>query len=163
MRNRLNSTIRRAAAPSLLGIAALAFLSGLAGGIAMVPVGVLLKRGLGYPLNVYGEILLERVLGRASPAALAIEHFAISWCMAVPPAALTQRTMSKVPFWGGMAYGAAIWLVLNSLALPLVFARPTPWSLGWTAIWPSLLIHLLYGAVTFATLRRVTARTQTNL
>ncbi len=127
----------------------------------MVPVGVLLKRVLGYPVNVYGEILLERVLGRAPPVALAIEHFSISWWMAVPLAALTQRTIGKAPFWTGVAYGAAIWLVLNSLALPFVFARPTPWTLGWTAIWPSLLIHVLYGAVTLMTLRRIAARAPT--
>lgn len=50
----------------------------------------------------------------------------------------------------GLTYGAAIWVVLNSLMLPVLFGRPTAWRIGWPAIWPSLTVHLVYGVATAA-------------
>ncbi len=140
----------------LLSLVFRAGMAGLVGGIAMVPVAIVLKRVLGYPLNVYGELVVERILGRSSIPALAVEHLVISWFLAIPLAALVQRFGRGVPVWAGVVYGAAIWVVLNSLALPALFSRPTPWTLGWPAIWPSLAIHVLYGVATATALRSLT-------
>lgn len=44
-------------------------------------------------------------------------------------------------------YGAAFYAGINSLALPIAFGDPTPWQLGFTTVYPSLVIHLVYGVV----------------
>ncbi len=129
-------------------------LAGIAGGLAMIPVGLLLRRVLGYSLNVYGELLVRLVLGHVSPWALALEHFLVSWGMALPLVAMAARRRGA-PLAVGALYGAAIWLVVNSLLLPAAFGRSTPWSLGWSAIWPSLSVHVVYGTVAFAAARRL--------
>lgn len=130
-------------------------LSGLAGGLAMIPPGLLLRRVLGYPLNVYGELLLKTVLGRAPLGLLLAEHAIISVAMAAPLVGLLvwRRVGHAVSL--GVAYGAAIWLAVNSLALPLAFGRPSPWHQGWSAIWPSLGIHVVYGVVAAAVASRM--------
>lgn len=130
-------------------------IAGVAGGVAMIPVGIVLRRVLGYSLNVYGELLLQTLLGRTPAWALAVEHFLISWGMALPLVAVLAHRRWGSPTVVGAAYGAAIWLVVNSLALPLAFGRPTPWQLGWSAIWPSLAVHLAYGVAASAAAVRV--------
>ena len=47
----------------------------------------------------------------------------------------------------GMAYGAAMYALLNAWALPLAFGDPAPWRLGFDVAYPSLVVHLVYGAV----------------
>ncbi len=134
------------------GLLLRAAVAGIAGGLAMIPVGLLLRRVLGYSLNVYGELLVHKVLGHVSPWALALEHFLVSWGMALPLVALASRRGASLGM--GALYGAAIWLVVNSLLLPVAFGRTTPWGLGWSAIWPSLAVHVLYGTVAAAAARR---------
>ena len=34
---------------------------------------------------------------------------------------------------------------MNSLALPLAFGDPTPWQLGFGFIYPSLIVHMIFG------------------
>lgn len=126
---------------------ATAGIAGIVGGVAMIPFGLVLRWVLGYSLNVYGELLVRAILGRVSPWALAIEHFLIAWGMALPLVALLAWRRRAGPLLLGALYGAGIWLVVNSLLLPVIFGRPTPWRLGWPAIWPSLLVHVVYGAV----------------
>ncbi len=137
----------------LLRLVSLAGIAGLAGGVSMVPVAIVLKRVLGYSLNIYGELVVEWILGRSSILALVLEHLVISWLLAIPLAAVLLWFGRRVPVWGGVAYGAGLWLALNSLALPALFSWPTPWALGWSAIWPSLAIHVLYGVATATALR----------
>ena len=45
----------------------------------------------------------------------------------------------------GAAYGAGFYLPVNSLALPWLFGDPTPWELGWNVVYPSLIVHVVYG------------------
>ncbi len=136
-------------------LVAKAGVAGIAGGVAMIPIGLVLRRVLGYSLNVYGELLLRTLLGGVSPWALAVEHFLISWGMALPLVPLLAWRRRGSPFVLGAMYGAAIWLVVNSLLLPLAFGRLTPWRLGWSAIWPSLLVHVVYGSVAAIAARRI--------
>ncbi len=132
-------------APGTWPLAARAALAGLAGGVAMMPFGIVLRRVMGRSLNVYGELLLQVLVGRVTAGALLIEHLAISLGMAFPLVALL-RGLGR-PGWAlpGALYGAGLWLVVNSISLPLAFGRPTPWELGWAAIWPSLAVHVVYG------------------
>jgi len=113
----------------------------------MIPFGLLLGRVLRYPLNVYGTLLVQAILGRAPAWALAVEHFLISWGMAIPLVALLPRLRRGRPILVGALYGASLWVAVNSLFLPAVFGRQTPWQLGSSAIWPSLTVHVVYGAV----------------
>lgn len=137
------------------GLGLRALQAGSLGGLAMVPVGVLLRLG-GYPVNVYGQLLLQVLVGRAPVWALLVEHFLVSWALALPLLLVTVgRPRRALAPWlvAGVVYGTLIWTVLNSLALPFLFGQPTPWRIGWSAIWPSLLVHLVYGVVTAAAVR----------
>jgi uncharacterized membrane protein YagU involved in acid resistance len=122
--------------------------AGTIGGLAMIPVGLMIRHGFGGAVNVYGELVVESVLGRVVPWALFAQHMLISWIFAIPVVLLLQGWTARAALVAGYAYGAGIWLVVNSLALPFLFGRPTPWQMGWRAIWPSLTVHIVYGAVT---------------
>lgn len=50
----------------------------------MVPVGVALELAGGRDVNVYGELTVEAVFGRAPGSALLLEHVLISLMLAVP-------------------------------------------------------------------------------
>ncbi len=140
-------------APPARTLAARAALAGLAGGVAMMPFGLVLRRVMGRSLNVYGELLLQMLVGRVTLGGLLVEHLAISVGMAFPLVALFPR-LGRVGWTvPGVLYGAGLWLVVNSISLPLLFGRPTPWVLGWATIWPSLTVHVVYGLVAAAVAR----------
>jgi len=128
-------------------------LAGLAGGLAMIPVGLVIRHLAGGSVNVYGELVVERLLGVASRPALVAEHVLVSLVLALPLVLAAGRVAGRFLVGLGVAYGAAIWLVLNSLALPWAFGRATPWTLGWAAIWPSLTVHVVYGLAAASSLR----------
>lgn len=122
--------------------------AGTIGGWAMIPPGLILLLALERPIDVYGELLARTLFGSARPWSLALVHLATSWGMAAPLVGLVATRSHRAGLLGGVAYGAAIWLGANSLLLPALFGRPTPWQLGWSAIWPSLAVHLVYGVAT---------------
>lgn len=132
-----------------------AAVAGIAGGAAMIPFGLVLRRAFGYSLNVYGELLVRTILGRVPPWALAVEHLLVSWGMALPLVALLAWKRRGSPLLLGPLYGATLWLVVNSLLLPVAFGRPTPWRLGGSSIWPSLTVHVVYGAIAAVVARRI--------
>ena len=146
---------RREGGWGALALLRTAAVSGIAGSIAMVPFGLVIRRVLGLPLNRYGESVLRLLAGRVTPLGLALEHLLIGWAMALPLVGLSKGRWVTHPEAVGAAYGATIWLVVNSLALPYAFAQPTPWSLGVNAIWPSLLVHVVYGVVAAGVLARL--------
>ena len=45
----------------------------------------------------------------------------------------------------GLVYGLSYYLVVNALALPWIFGDAFPWQLGWSYIYPSLVVHLVFG------------------
>ncbi len=49
------------------------------------------------------------------------------------------------PVLAGSAYGAAYYVVVNSLALPIYFGDPLPWQLGAATFLPSLFGNMVYG------------------
>lgn len=126
-----------------------AFRTGTVGGLVMIPFA-LLFRALGLRVNEYGRQTIEFVVGEVTPpldSLLAlVQHLAISWVVAVPLLLLLGRFSRKRDrLLIGLAYGAGFYVAVNSLALPLAFGDPTPWRLGFTVVYPSLVIHLAYG------------------
>lgn len=142
---------RRSAPGTALGTAlGRGLAAGTVAGLAVVPLGMALTVA-GFPVGVYGELVLRWLLGFSFPSALFIEHMLISVGLAVTfvaVATMTRRRWSHRAALGwGALYGAAVWVAVNSLALPLAFGQPTPWQLGLNSIWPSLLVHVVFGAV----------------
>jgi uncharacterized membrane protein YagU involved in acid resistance len=133
--------------------------AGTVAGLAMVPFAAVF-RGLGLRVNEYGRKTLELIVGSVSPPVhhvlTFIQHIAISWVVAVPLILLLGRISRKRDrILVGLGYGAAFYVAVNSLALPLAFGDPTPWRLGFAVVYPSLSIHLVYG-LTVAVLVRPT-------
>lgn len=123
--------------------------TGTIAGLAMIPFAAVFQR-LGLRVNEYGRKTLDVFVGDVSAPVhylLAFgQHLAISWVVAVPLLVLLGGLSRKRDrLLVGLAYGAAFYVVVNSLALPFAFGDPTPWRLGFAAVYPSLLIHLVYG------------------
>lgn len=127
--------------------------AGLVAGAAMVPVGAVL-RATGHAVNVYGELLTRSLLGSTPFIALFALHAVISVALAVPFVAVTRCRGGAGPALGA-AYGVASWAVLNATLLPLWYGRPTAWALGFAAVWPGLLVHLIYGITLGLVARRL--------
>lgn len=139
--------------------------AGTAGGLAMVPFG-LVFRALGMRINEYGPRTLELVTGElssplASQVLSLVQHMLISWFAAVPLILVLRATHDRRRrALAGLAYGIGFYVLVNSLALPLAFGDPTPWELGGSAVLPSLVVHAIYGSVVgaFSWLRATRAR-----
>lgn len=119
--------------------------AGLWAGAAMMPFGIVL-RTLGHQVNVYGELAVRSVLGSAPMFAQLAFHALVSISLAVPFVALA-RSRGAAGLAAGAFYGVLSWAALNATLLPLWFGRPTGWALGIAEIWPSLVIHVVYGVV----------------
>jgi uncharacterized membrane protein YagU involved in acid resistance len=101
-------------------------------------------------VNEYGRKTLALLVGDVSAPLVYlltfIQHLAISWGVAVPLLLLLgRRSRKRDQVLVGLAYGAMFYVAVNSLALPFAFGDPTPWHLGFAVVYPSLLIHLVYG------------------
>ena len=130
-------------------------IAGLAGGLAMIPIGLVLRYAFGLQVNAYGELVIVRLVGRLDPLLLAIEHAVVSLAMAAPLVVFLNRVGHRAAVPIGLLYGGSAWLIVNSLVLPAVFGQPTPWQIGPTAIWGSLTVHLVYGLVVALVSRRL--------
>jgi hypothetical protein len=138
------------------------FRSGAIAAVAMIPFGLAFSL-LGWRVNEYGRAVLKALFGDLAPlprfALLMIEHFLISWGACLPLLLALAALRGKMPaLVTGAVYGAGFYVVMNSLALPWWFGDPTPWQIGWTAVLPSLVVHLVYGASIAVTARGFVAR-----
>jgi hypothetical protein len=127
----------------------------------MIPFAAVF-RARGLRVNEYGRKTLELLVGEVAPPLAGVltfvQHLVISWLAAVPLLVLFGRAGAwaddrRARVLIGTAYGAGFYVVMNSLALPIAFGDPTPWALGFETVYPSLTIHLVYGAVLGATTR----------
>jgi hypothetical protein len=124
---------------------------GTLAGLAMIPFAVVF-RAKGLRINEYGRKTLELAVGEVSPPLhyllSFVQHLLIS-CIAAAPMvwvfALIPGRSARALI--GALYGAAFYIVVNSWVLPLVFRDPTPWQLGADTVYPSLIVHLVYGVV----------------
>lgn len=125
--------------------------AGSLSGLAMIPFAALF-RSLGLRVNEYGrkslELLVGDVAGPVHGVLTLIQHLVISWVAAVPLLLFLRRTESRRQrLAAGALYGLVFYVVVNSLALPFAFGDPTPWQLGLATVYPSLVIHVVYGVV----------------
>lgn len=133
----------------LEGLARETVRSGTIASIAMIPFGLVFQL-LGLRVGHYGKKLLEVFLTNYSEMTfrmlMFIEHFVIGWLSAAPLLVLLVLLKKRLPAWAvGAMYGLGYYVVLNSFALPLFFGDQTPWTLGFSVMYPSLVIHIVFG------------------
>lgn len=131
--------------------------SGTIASLVMMPFGFLFKL---FDLRVgyYGPKLAALVFDEPTRFVLFAQHLVIGWVSAFPLLLILVRFRRlAAPAAIGATYGLAYYLVVNSLVLPLLFADPTPWQLGFNVIYPSLLVHLAFGTCIGLTARRFVA------
>ena len=120
--------------------------SGTIASIVIMPIGFGFKY-LGLRVGHYGPKLAETLFGNASEAVVMAQHFVIGWLSAVPLVFALAIIGKRAPsVWIGALYGALYYVLVNSFALPLLYGDLTPWQLGFSYIYPSLLGHIVYGA-----------------
>ncbi len=138
--------------------------SGTIASLAMMPFG-LLFRALDLRIGHYGARLVEVTFGELPIAgfrALVLaEHFVVGWLTTWPLLLMLIWIGRRIPAWvTGLIYGAAYYVVINSLLLPLAFGDSTPWQLGFSTIYPSLIVHLVFGLSIAWTSRSLVAATR---
>jgi uncharacterized membrane protein YagU involved in acid resistance len=125
--------------------------TGTVAGLAMIPFAAVF-RASGLRINEYGAKTLALLVGEvAGPVHFLltfVQHLVISWIASVPLLLAVDRVSRRRDrALLGLAYGAAFYVAVNSLALPFAFGDPTPWQLGFETVYPSLVVHLVYGFV----------------
>lgn len=133
--------------------------SGTIASIAMMPFGFLFK-ALGLRVGRYGPKLGEFLFGlQPEPwmqVLLVAQHLVIGWLSAVPLLLFWRWTFPRSPSLAdGLLYGALYYLTVNALALPTIFGDTFPWQLGWSYVYPSLVVHLVFGLSLGVTARPV--------
>ncbi|MEK6805745.1 MAG: hypothetical protein AABY95_03750 [Pseudomonadota bacterium] len=132
--------------------------SGTIASLIMMPFG-LLFRMLDLRIGHYGKKLIEVMFGEL-PLALfrtlvLSEHFIIGWLSTAPLLLLLIHFGQRLSIWIiGTLYGVAYYVAINSLFLPWCFDELTPWQLGIHAVYPSLIVHLVFGLSIVWTSRR---------
>jgi len=123
--------------------------SGTVAGLSMIPFAAVF-RAFGLRINEYGRKTLELLVGEVAPPLhyllTFMQHLVISWFAAVPLLVLLGSIADRrARLLVGAVYGAAFYAAINSLALPFAFRDPTPWELGFDTVYPSLVVHIVYG------------------
>ena len=123
--------------------------SGTIASLAMMPFGLLFK-SVGLRVGHYGPKVGEALFGHQPdpwmPALLLVQHFVIGWLSAMPLLMFwLWRAPRAIQLGDGLLYGLAYYLAVNALALPWLFGDAFPWQFGWSTIYPSLVVHLVFG------------------
>ena len=128
--------------------------SGIIAAFVMIPPGMLFKY---FEMHIgnYGPKFGAFLFGEINPLILFIQHIIISCLSSVPLILLFIKTnWHRTAILAGVIYGIIYYVVVNSLLLPIFFKDPTPWELGFSYVYPSLLIHIIYGVTIGVTGRR---------
>lgn len=129
------------------------FFTGTIASLAMMPAGLFFKF-IGVRVGHYGPKLGALLFGEPTQLILFVQHLVIGWVSALPLVIfLTKTKFNDKPVLCGSIYGALYYVLINSLSLPIFFADKTPWELGFSYIYPSLIIHLIFGAAIGYSLR----------
>lgn len=119
--------------------------SGTIAALAMMPFGFAF-RAAGMRVGHYGPKFAALFVENPSPVFLFAQHIVLGWVSVLPFILLLVYIRLPVPaIVAGAIYGAAYYVLVNSLALPLYFADPTPWQMGLAFVIPSLVIHVVFG------------------
>lgn len=141
--------------PSALFIEAIR--SGTIASLVIVPLSPLFKAA-GLRIGHYGPKFAALFFENPQPWLLFIQHLVIGWLSALPLlVVLVHTSAAKLPLLAGLAYGAAYYVAVNSLALPVYFGDPLPWQLGAATVLPSLIGHIIYGTSIGLTSKRFVA------
>lgn len=122
--------------------------AGTMAALAMIPFG-LAFRVAGLRVGYYGPKFAQLFVADPGIPFRFAQHIVIGWLSAFPLVAWLYLRQSRAlsPVSVGALYGAGYYVVVNSLLLPISFGDPLPWTLGLWTIVPSLVIHLVFGAV----------------
>jgi len=136
--------------------------SGVIAALVMMPFGLFFKK-IGLRINEYGPKTIQIIFGDLQPGPQItfgiIEHFLISWMVAVPLLLILLWTNKRIStLLIGPVYGIVFYVIMNSLALPWFFGDPTPWQLGFETVYPSLFVHAIYGLSVALTSRAFISR-----
>lgn len=119
--------------------------SGIIASLVIVPLSPLFKTA-GFRIGYYGPKFAALFFENPQRWQLFLQHLVIGCVSAVPLLLILATTSSgKHPALAGAAYGAAYYVVVNSLALPIYFGDALPWQLGAATVLPSLFGHMVYG------------------
>jgi uncharacterized membrane protein YagU involved in acid resistance len=124
--------------------------SGTIAALVMIPIGLLFSR-LGFRINEYGQKVIQTAFPHFPKdvrfALFVLEHFILSWIIAVPLLLLLNYFHHRIPhLLLGFIYGLLFYAVINALLLPALFDDATPWKFGFTkTVLPSLVVHIVYG------------------
>jgi len=127
--------------------------AGTVGAIAMMPAGFLFTE-LGMRVGHYGPKFAALYLSAPGELALFVQHMVLGWISAIPLVLtpLHSVSYSTLILWGTV-YGTFYYVVVNSLAMPLYFGDELPWNLGWSVVYPSLVVHIIFGVAVAYTVR----------
>lgn len=136
--------------------------SGTIASLVMMPLGFLFKL-LDLRVGYYGPKLAAVLFGEPTRFVLFAQHLVLGWISALPLLAilvhLPRLTALRIPAAAvGAVYGVGYYAAINAFMLPLLFGDPTPWQLGLNFVYPSLLVHAVFGASIGYTSQRFVAR-----
>jgi hypothetical protein len=118
--------------------------AGTIASLAMMPFGFAF-RVAGMRVGYYGPKFAGLFVESPTPVFLFAQHIILGWVSALPLLLLLSNVRQPSPMFLGAAYGVAYYVLVNSLALPLYFGDPTPWQLGVAQVFPSLVVHVVFG------------------
>jgi uncharacterized membrane protein YagU involved in acid resistance len=87
-----------------------------------------------------------------------VRSVVIGWLSAIPLLLLLGISQAFPPVLVGAMFGVGYYVLINSLALPFVFGDATPWAMEFDYIYPSLIVHIVYGASIGFTARHFAGR-----
>lgn len=121
--------------------------SGSIASLAIVPLSPMFKAA-GLRIGHYGPKFAGLFVYDPQPWMLFVQHIVIGWISALPLLLILTGTVARQwPVLAGAIYGAAYYVAINSLALPVYFNDPLPWQLGAATVLPSLIGHVIFGAM----------------
>jgi hypothetical protein len=131
--------------------------SGTIASLAIVPLSPLFKAA-GLRIGHYGPKFAGLFFDDPQPWLLFMQHLVVGWASALPLLLILVGTRARqLPLLAGAIYGAGYYVAINSLALPMYFNDSLPWQLGAATVLPSLLGHVMFGAVIGWSSRRFVA------
>ena len=137
-------------------------ISGTIASLVMMPFGLMFQY-IGLRIGHYGPQLAKLLFDHPTLPLQFAQHLVIGWLSTLLLLLILlrfHRHFSAIAI--GAMYGIAYYVLINSLALPLYFGDLMPWQLGFSFIYPSLTIHIIFGASIGFTARKYIARESGN-